>query len=422
VSTTTPIPLAPEDRAILEVECATVAGHACKVVVLGEGAPGAAALREAVGARLDRAPELTMRLGEVDGVPAWVPAGDVRLADHVAAAPVDAPLDAAGLRREVARLFAERLDRSRPLWRMDVAPLEGGGAAVIWRTHHALADGTTAMRLADEVLWEPASHEAAPAAPRRPAAGAADDHARRRGHLAGFLRREVGPPGHASPFDGSIGNTRRVAFASLPLEALHRAARSACGATVNDAVLCVVAGGIRRWLEAQGGRLSTIRMRVPVSLHHEGDHAANRDSFFSVPVPLDEPDAVMRLRAVHDATAVRKADHDAETLEEVMHGLDRMSPELRRLARRMQASPRAFALAVSNVVGPRADVSVGGASVRRLYSVAEIGRRHALRACVVSLAGTLHLGLLADPALVDDVEGMARGVADEAQALIAAAE
>ena len=47
-----PVPLQPEDRAILELEGATVAGHACKVVVLGEGAPATEALREAVGDRL----------------------------------------------------------------------------------------------------------------------------------------------------------------------------------------------------------------------------------------------------------------------------------------------------------------------------------------------------------------------------------
>ena len=412
-----PVPLQPEDRAILELEGATVAGHACKVVVLGEGAPATEALREAVGDRLARAPELSRRLVEVDGAPAWAPAGSVDLREHVAAVPVAAPLDADGLRREVARLFAERLDRSRPLWRMDVAPLEGGGAAVIWRTHHAMADGTTAMRLAREVLWDAGA--VAAAAPAHHPSAPADD-ARRRAHLAGFLRREL-PERGRSPFDGRIGTRRRVAFAALPLGPLHDAARAACGATVNDAVLSVVAGGIRRWLEARGGRLRTIRLQVPVSLHHEGDDAANRDSFFCVPVPLDEPDPVARLRAVHAAAALCKAEHDAETLEELMSGLARMSPELQRLAARMEASPRAFALSVSNVVGPREPVAVLGAPVGALYSVAEIGRRHALRAGVVSLAGTLHLGLCADPALVDDVDGMADGAEAEARALIAAA-
>jgi hypothetical protein len=409
------IPLTPEDRAILALECETVAGHACKVVLLEGPAPGLEDLRDGIAERIGAAPELARRLVEADGAPAWAADDRFDVAEHVVACPVAAPLDQAGLRREVARLFAERLDRSRPLWRIDAAPIEGGGRALVWRTHHALADGTTAMRLADAVLWDPRPGEEG----ARVSAAAAD-HGRRR-RLRGFLRRELGPPGHRSPFDGEIGGRREVAFAAIPLQPLHDAARAACGATVNDAVLCAVAGGIRRWLEARHGRLGTLRLRVPVSLHHEGDDAGNRDSFFSLGVPLEEPDTVLRLRAVSHATATRKAAGDAETMDRVTHDLARVSPALEAFAARFEASPRAFAVAVSNVVGPRGPVTVRGAPVTRLYSLAEIGQRHALRVGAVSLAGTLFLGLCADPDLVEDVQVMAEGAEAEARALIAAA-
>jgi diacylglycerol O-acyltransferase len=417
VSPSAPILLRPEDRAILELESDTVAGHACKVVLLGGSAPDLEGLRRHVAARIGGAPELTRRLGEAGGAPAWVPAERFDVADHVVAAPAGPPLDPAGLRRVVARLFGERLDRSRPLWRIDVAPLRDGGRALVWRTHHALADGTTAMRLAEAILWDPgaASHPAGAAA----AAAAADEGRRRR--LRGFLRRELGPPGSPSPFDGEIGAGREVAFAAIPLKPLHDAARAACGATVNDAVLCAVAGGIRRWLEARHGELGTLRLRVPVSLHHEGDDAGNRDSFFSIGVALAEPDPLARLRAVHAATAERKADHDADTLDELSRGLAGVSPALEAFVARLEASPRAFAVSVSNVVGPRSPVTVLRAPVSGLYSLAEIGRRHALRVGAVSLAGTLHLGLCADPALVDGLQEIADGAAAEARALIAAA-
>jgi hypothetical protein len=415
VSASAPTPLSPEDRAILDLECATVAGHACKVVLLEGPGPGMEELRWAIGERIGAAPELTRRLVDADGAPAWAPDEGFDVADHVVALTVAAPLDRMGLRREVARLFAERLDRSRPLWRIDVAPLAGGGRALVWRTHHALADGTAAMRLADAVLWDPRPDRE----DARASAAAADRGRRRR--LRGFLRRELGPAAGRSPFDGTIGGAREVAFASMPLGPLHDAARAACGATVNDAVLCAVAGGIRRWLVARGGELGTLRVRVPVSLHHEGDDAGNRDSFFSVGVPLGEPDAVERLRAVSAATAARKAAADAETMDRLMHDLARVSPALEGFAERLEASPREFAVAVSNVVGPRSPVTVRGAPVTHLYSLAEIGQRHALRVGAVSLAGTLSLGLCADPELVEDVQAMAEGAEAEARTLIAAA-
>ncbi len=208
---------------------------------------------------------------------------------------------------------------------------------------------------------------------------------------------------------------------ALPLEPLHRSARSSCAATLNDAVLAVVGGGIRRWLAARGDDLGDIRVRVPVSLHHEGDDAANRDSFFSIPVPLGEADPQARLRAVRAATVDCKHGRDAEVMDAVMDDLGRLSPRLRRLAARVEASPRRFAVAVSNVVGPREPVAVLGAPVEGLYSLAEIGERHALRVGAVSLCGTLNLGLCADPGIVDDVEAIAAGAEAEARALIEAA-
>ena len=188
---------------------------------------------------------------------------------------------------------------------------------------------------------------------------------------------------------------------------------------MNDAVLALVAGSLRRWIEAHHGSLAGVRVRVPVSLHHEGDEVANRDSFFTLHLPLAEPDPVARLRAVHAATAVRKAEHDAETRDELLAELARHR-HMEHLCRRIEASPRSFALSVSNVPGPRRPVSVLGAPVESMHSLAEIGARHALRVAVVSLAGELHFGFCADPAIVDDLDSMATGIEAEADALIAA--
>src|SRR3954453_16283330 len=91
------------------------------------------------------------------------------------------------------------------------------------------------------------------------------------------------PHGHPhSPLEGDIGRARSAAFATVPFKTLHDAAKAlAPGATVNDAVLSVVAGGLRRWLEATGRPLHEIRVRVPVSLHSAAHpDEGNRDSFF----------------------------------------------------------------------------------------------------------------------------------------------
>ncbi len=175
-------------------------------------------------------PGLSMRLGEIDGEPWWVPDPQVDVTAHVVEAPAGRGRGRieAGFRALVAGIFAQHLDRSRPLWRIDVIPrLAGGGSALIWRIHHALADGMTAMRMASAVLWD----EEAAAAPRtarsrtrRRAPRAARPAAHHR--LATLLAaaREVPQPWLRSPFDGHIDGRRSVAFTATRLDELHRVA------------------------------------------------------------------------------------------------------------------------------------------------------------------------------------------------------
>ena len=195
------VPLAQEDLAILGLECDTVVGHTCKVIVLAEGAPDLATLRASVAGRLDAVPALTRRLDPARTDPAWVPDDEFDVANHVGRTAVEAPPDDDGFRREVARLFEQRLDRAHPLWRIDVLPRHGGGAALVWRIHHALADGTTAMRYARALLWDP-EPDAAPSG-AHPTASNGADHTRRRAHLARFCAASSPAAASARPSTGN---------------------------------------------------------------------------------------------------------------------------------------------------------------------------------------------------------------------------
>jgi diacylglycerol O-acyltransferase / wax synthase len=418
-----PTPLAAEDRAILDLECDTIAGHTCKVVRLDPGRAAAFdldGLRARIAQRSELTPALTRKLGGTRQAPIWVDDDAFEVADHVVAAPVEPgrALDRPGLLALVARLFEQRLDRSRPLWRIDVAPLRDGGAALIWRIHHALADGTASVRYARMLLWDESAEASMP--PHQAHAAHAADEDRRRAHLAGFIRREYARGECRSPFDGTIGTKREVAFATVPLPPLHAAAKALGGATVNDAVLAIVAGAVGRWVALRHGKLGTLRLQVPVSLHHEGDAVANHDSFFSLGLPLNEPDCAARLRLAHAATSERKQDHDAQYREHLLRELAGVPP-LEHFVTRIERNPRRFALSVSNVPGPHEPVSVLGSPVRRLHSLAEIGEHHALRVSAMSLAGLLCFGLCADPHLVDQLGVLAEGIETEAQALFDAA-
>jgi diacylglycerol O-acyltransferase len=415
------VPLTAEDRAILALEGPELVGHTCKVIRLPGGAPDLADLRDAVARRLPEAPRLTWRLAGSADEPVWCPDEAMDVAAHVGAVVATGSLDPAGLRREVARLFVQHLDRRRPLWRMDlVGPLEGGGAALVWRVHHALADGTTLMRLAHDALWDPmpaprAHEHGSVAVPPRPSGDAS-----RHTHLAAVLTGEILPGLRRSPFDAPMGRDREVAFAVTSLSGLRDAARGLAGATVNDAVLAVVAGALRRWLEHRHGAIHALRVKVPVTLHHDGDSVGNRDSYFRVDLPVDEPDLVARLTAVQAETALRKARHDAQELDELMNRMARFSPGLAAWSQRLQRCGRAFALNVSNVRGPDREVTVLGARVDTVHTLAEAAQHHALRVAVVSVADRLCFGLLAAPAVIEDLDVLADAVEREAAQLVRA--
>jgi diacylglycerol O-acyltransferase / wax synthase len=413
-------PLSAEDRAILAIESPTIAGHTCKVITLGPGAPDLAALRARIAERIHLAPALTTRLGTgPDGAPAWQPDPNFSVENQVVEHHHDQPVDPAGLRRCVARLFEARLERDRPLWRMDLIETDGGRRALVWRIHHALADGTASVRYSRALLWDEAPEQRMTPAQAR--AQHAVDEARRRAHLAGWLRREFKRSHGPSPFDGEICPRREVAFASVALEPLRLAAKRLDNATLNDAVLSLVAGALRHWIAVHHGHLGTLRVKVPVSLHREGDLVANHDSQFALGLPLAEADPVKRLRLIHARTSARKEARDAEQREVLLHRISGVSPKLQRFAEQLERNPRRFALNVSNVPGPREPVSVLTSPVDALYSLAEISQHHALRVSAMSLADRMCFGFCVDPDVVADVETIAGAIAPEADALVAAA-
>jgi diacylglycerol O-acyltransferase / wax synthase len=185
-------------------------------------------------------------------------------------------------------------------------------------------------------------------------------------------------------------------------------------------VLALVAGALRRWAQHHGARPHELRVQVPVSLHDRDAHPhdlGNRDSFLCLSLPLAEADPRARLGAIAAQTRERKREHDAQTIDELFGVLRHGPRPLARLAARLTGGPRAFALSVSNVPGPSQARWVAGWPVRELYSLAEIGQRHALRVTAISLAGTMGFGLCADPAAVEDLDALASGMEAEAAEL-----
>jgi hypothetical protein len=414
--------LTQDDAQILRLESPVIKGHTGKVLIVAPGSGGRALsverLREQVGKRMAAFPRLGQRVEEPRfglGRPAWVDAPEVDLAWHVAEPHQADPLSDEELRRAVGDLLSERLDHTRPLWRLDALPLTGERVALVGRIHHAMADGLSAIRLIAGLLWEE-DDQPSPASPARPAPTPATEarEARVVVGLPAALRREL-RPGRDTKLDQHIGPAREVAWTSFPLERLKRIEHGAAErVTVNDVVLAVVAGGLRRWLPQVGGIADDLRVQCPVCLHAQEEDAGqlgNRDSFMNLDLPISEPDPAARLRMINTETSERKLDHDADTLYAFFHALGRFRP-LYRGVTRLTSGPREFALSVSNVPGPRQRPLILGHAVEQFSSFAEPADRHALRVSIISLGGELAFGLCSDPEAITDLDGLRGALGD----------
>ncbi|MGA8219850.1 MAG: wax ester/triacylglycerol synthase domain-containing protein [Solirubrobacterales bacterium] len=425
--------LSVDDAQILRLESAAIKGHTGKVLILAPDSQGrplsAPRVRERVSERMGAFPRLSQRVEEPRlglGRPAWVEGADVDLEWHVSEPDRADPLSDEELRGAVGELLSERLDHTRPLWRLDLLPLTGDRVAIVGRIHHAMADGVSAIKLAAGLLWDedsqapqPVAHTATPRPAARPAPGSPKgagqaEEARILIRLPAALWREL-RPGAVSSLDRHIGPGREVAWTTFPLERLKRIEHSAGeGVTVNDVVLAVVAGGLRRWIEDGNHPAHNLRVQVPVCLHareEEKGELGNRDSFLNVDLPIAEPDPRERLRLINSETRERKLDHDADALYAFFHAVGRFRP-LYKGVTRLTSGPREFALSVSNVPGPRQRAVILSHAVEQFCSFAEPADRHALRVSVISLGGELAFGLCSDPEAISNLDGLRGALAD----------
>src|SRR5436305_1232234 len=284
------------------------------------------------------------------------------------------------LRRLVGRLFAQRLDRTKPLWELwYVEGLTGGRTALISKTHHSLVDGVSGVDLAtvlfdldpepralpDSDVWQPRpeptgaelaaqSLRSAATAPLRAVARAPKEVEAAReapDGLGEVVMAGLNPPPD-TPLNVRIGPHRRFDVAAASL-AEFKEIKGAFGGTVNDVVLAVVAGALQRWFHARGLRTEGLELRaaVPVSLRTSDERGAlgNRLTQLVAPLPVGMRDPVLRLKRVSEAMDGVKDSKQALGAEVIAGAQEFAPPTLLAQASRLNFSTRFYNLLVTNV-------------------------------------------------------------------------
>ncbi|WP_280313321.1 wax ester/triacylglycerol synthase family O-acyltransferase [Nocardia abscessus] len=376
--------------------------------------------------------------------PVWEHDPNFDLAHHIRWTALPTPGDEPALCELVASELEERLDRDHPLWQCVVVEhLAGDRWALLVKAHHSLVDGVSGIsvfrHLCDAVPEEPEKAAPEPQSQAEPQSRVEPqwlDLVREVTRLPFTVPRSVigmarglAPlataamsPATECSLNGPIGRQRRYVVARAALSDVHEIG-AAFGATVNDVVLAAVAAAYRDLLIGRNEPPApdTLRILVPVSMRsQEAKHLLdNRVSAMLPFLPIDVRDPVERLDTIRQRMARHKSGGEAQAENSVLGLAGRlpfapMAWSLRLLARFPQRTVGAL---VTNVPGPRDQLSVRGREVLELLPATPIAMRLRTAVAILSYAGHLTFGITGDYDTAPDIAVLAEGIEREIRRL-----
>jgi len=473
-----PDQLSPADMASLLDEQGAIHVHVGGTAIFDGDPPPFDELLAHVERRLELIPRFRRRVRWLPGRimrAEWEDDPDFDVRRHVRHIALPSPGGDAELRDLVGQVMSEPLDQSRPLWQLYLiercGPGRAQGFAAISKTHHALVDGVSAVDVGAIILdpdpngtdlglsgeaWSPRSPRSDQALltdrvidARRKLLGIPREAARRALDLSApqsALRTAQGfvdlarttEPVRPTIINEEVGRDRRVAFAATTLATLKGAAEaSGSGATVNDVVLAVSTGSLRRLFESRGAEIPRdFSALVPMSIRKPGEELAlgNRITTLMVPLPIAEPDPAERLRAIHAATSRLKQSEAGRAASLVIEASGWVPPTVTQVLSQLSSVGGAAAeragvsrvvpqrlnwnLVISNVPGPPMPVYLLGRPLRSIHPFVPLSpQRRCLSIGVISYDGGLYFGFAGDYDRMRDLDSFAGFVDDELAAL-----
>ena len=378
----------------------------------------------------------------------WEPDGLFDLEHHVRRSALPQPGRVLELLALCSRLHSTLLDRKRPLWEMHlIEGLADGRYAAYFKVHHALVDGVSALRLLNRMMSpDPDERDMKPpwaALPRKRRQredGARTDVARDALRLVGetvglgpalvrtvqrAIREQTGTMSLSAPksmLNVPITGARRFAAQSWPMERIRRVGK-ATDSTVNDVVLAMCAGALRRYLLGMDALPdSPLIAMVPVSLH--GEDTGSSDGGNAV-------GTVMCNLATHVADPAERLVAINRSMQEGKEALKSMTPMQILLMSAIGVSPLAilpalglsgsvrppFNLVISNVPGPREPLYWNGARLDGLYPLSIPLDGQALNITCTSYSHEIAFGLTGCRRTVPHLQRLLGYLDDELAAL-----
>ena len=451
------------DASFLHLEDGAAHMHVAGVMLFEGSPPAYDDLLEAIERRLGLVPRYRQRLAFVplgQGRPKWVDDPHLNLRYHVRSTALPAPGSEKQLKDLAGRVFAQQLDRDKPLWEIWlVEGLEGDRFAMLSKTHHALVDGISGVDIMS-VLFDTSPEPAAPTdtgerwlpRPLPSSAQLFGEALMERATIPGELVRSVrsifrGPrrvveglrdaavgvgamawaglnPAPTSPYNKSIGPHRRYTWVRANLVDL-KAIKNELGGTVNDVVLATVAGALGKHLRRRGHTTDGLELKamVPVSVRADVERGAlgNRVAAMMAPLPVWCQDPVARLDIVREELKGLKSGGQAVGAQ-VLTELSGFAPStVMGQASRVMARQRFFNVVVTNVPGPQIPLYLAGRRMIDPFPMVPLAKNQGLGIALLSYAGRINFGLVGDFDVMYDLDDFATDIQDSLAELAAEA-
>lgn len=366
----------------------------------------------------------------------WEEVPVMDMAYHIA----DATLPAAaseedGLRAFANQLISTPLDVNKPMWRFYHVDQYQGGTAILFQLHHSYADGIALMSVLDAIADESVL-DSSPAAkagmgfPKTVAttvAGKVMNSLKTSLFYLGFaggwlfeaLRVVLLPADSKTAYKRPLTTEKHVAWApSLSVEEVKKVGK-AMGCTMNDVLLGCVAGSLRDYLVSQGEPVdgAVVRATVPVNLRplSEAMNLGNEFGLVYLDLPVGEKSAVGRVKKVRQTMARLKNGIQAVMSYNVLGILGFFPTGFQRFALNF-FSHKASAV-MTNVPGPTKPVLLKGSPLAKpMFWVPQSGEI-GIGVSILSYAGKVEFGLIADKALIHDPQEVVKGFVAEYEQL-----
>jgi diacylglycerol O-acyltransferase / wax synthase len=452
------------DASFLHLEDASAHMHVASVIVFEGETPQYDDLLAHIERRLHLVPRYRQRLAFVplgQGRPRWVDDPHLNLRYHLRASGLPAPGSEEQLRALAGRVFAQQLDRDKPLWELSLVDgLEGNRFALLAKTHHALVDGISGVDLVT-VLFDTSPEPAAPADPGSPwlprplptqaqllgealleratvpAEAARSVRAlfrapRRVAREAVEKAAGVGAmawaglsPAPASPYNRPIGPHRRFTWVRADLAGI-KAIKDRLGGTVNDVVLTAVAGALGRHLRRRGTSTEGVELKamVPVSVRGPDtmEQLGNQVAAMMAPLPVWCQDPVARQGIVRESMEHVKSGGQAVGAQALTELSGFAPPTVMGQAARLMSRQRFFNLVVTNVPGPQIPLYLLGRRALDPFPLVPLAKNQGVGIAIMSYDGRMNFGLVGDFDVMYDLDDLAADLRESLAELADAAD